>query len=133
MAHKSTGTKIPKEMRMPSKGQKIRTKSSKVHGAKDVATKARIVTQDSELKPHEWLNQVMNGAGVVQTFIDMASGEERTETVYPSVELRQDSAKAAAQYYAPKLVAQKIDAKVRTFENLSDEELDAELARELHG
>jgi hypothetical protein len=51
-----------------------------------------------------------------------------TDIVYPDLPMRQDSAKAAAPFYAPKLAAQTVDMNATMgVHKLSDEEIDAKL------
>jgi hypothetical protein len=90
--------------------------------------KAAMLSLTTDIQPHEWLKSVMLGAGVEQTYVDGETNAVCTEIVYPKIELRMEAAKASAPYFAPKLVSQKIEASVRPYENLTDEELLAKLA-----
>lgn len=90
--------------------------------------KAFALAVEQDIAPHVWLKSVMLGAGIEQKYIDGETGEVQSETVYPQIELRMDAAKASAPYFAPRLTSQKIEASIRPFENLSDEELLAKLA-----
>jgi len=90
--------------------------------------KASLLALNEDISPHEWLKGVMLGVGVEQTYIDGETGTKCNEIVYPKIELRMEAAKSAAPYFSPKLVSQKIEASVRPYENLTDEELLAKLA-----
>lgn len=65
--------------------------------------------------------------------VNRHGNEEReliTEIIYPDIHLRQDSAKAAAPYYAPRLAAQTVDVSGNLgVTRMSDAELDDELRR----
>lgn len=118
-----------KKMSKPRGGARVMPPGAGRVGIVSLKRKAEIIAYESNgtLNPHEWLKQVMDGAGVEQVFRDVQTGEFYIETCFPGTELRMEAAKAAAQYYAPKLVSQKIDASVRQYEDMTDEELAAKL------
>ena len=93
---------------------------------------ARESAKATGLLPHEWLLKVMRGEAIPHTIATEVKDDdgkvigytEETRNVYPSMDMRQDAAKAAAPFYAPKLAAQVIDLSVN---KMTDEELDEEL------
>lgn len=100
-----------------------------------ITTKAREEAAASGLLPHEWLLMVARGEPIEQKRWVETTGprgkvtrELVTDIVYPDLPMRQDSAKAAAPYYAPRLAAQTVDMNATMgLHKLSDEELDAKL------
>ena len=74
------------------------------------------------LLPHEILLKVARGEPLMQTVIDMATGETKQVPIYPDMSEIMDAAKASAPYYAPKLSA------VAAFQGISDDDLDAFIA-----
>ncbi len=101
-----------------------------------ITTQAREEAKASGLLPHEWLLLVARGEPIEQKRWDIkydkkgnvVSKELVTDIVYPDMPMRQDSAKAAAPYYAPRLAAQTVDMTATMgMHKLSDEELDARL------
>jgi hypothetical protein len=126
---------IKPEPKKPSKtGRKI--------GSSNVVTNAaRLAAQATGLLPHEWLLAVARGEGIEQkrwkVTVDRRGNEERelvTEVIYPDIHMRQDSAKAAAPYYAPRLAAQTVDLSGTVgVTRMSDQELDDELRRLVKG
>ena len=82
----------------------------------NMSKRAREEAQSSGLLPHEWLLKVARGEAVEQKHWDIEydkKGRESkrtlvSEEVYASFPDRIDAAKAAAPYYAPKLVAQQV-------------------------
>lgn len=129
----AAGLSKPKEA--PKKlGRKI--------GSSNVMTQtARLAAQATGLLPHEWLLKVARGEGIEQNrwkITMKCNGEETkeliTEIIYPDFHMRQDSAKAAAPYYAPRLAAQTVDLSgTLGVTRMSDQELDAELRRLVGG
>lgn len=102
-----------------------------------ITTKAREEAAASGLLPHEWLLMVARGEPIEQKRWDIkydkkgnvVSKELVTDIVYPDLPMRQDSAKAAAPYYAPRLAAQTVDMNATMgVHKLSDEEIDAKLS-----
>jgi hypothetical protein len=126
---------IKPEPKKPSKtGRKI--------GSSNVVTQvARLAAQASGLLPHEWLLAVARGEGIEQKrwkiTVDRKGEETKeliTEVIYPDFHMRQDSAKAAAPYYAPRLAAQTVDLTgTLGVTRMSDSELDDELRRLVGG
>lgn len=101
-----------------------------------ITTQAREEAKASGLLPHEWLLLVARGEPIEQKrWVEVkdkkgnvVSKELVTDIVYPDLPMRQDSAKAAAPYYAPRLAAQTVDMNATMgMHKLSDEELDARL------
>lgn len=101
-----------------------------------ITTQAREEAKATGLLPHEWLLMVARGEPIEQKRWDIkydkkgnvVSKELVTDIVYPDLPMRQDSAKAAAPYYAPRLAAQTVDMNATMgLHKLSDEELDAKL------
>jgi hypothetical protein len=102
-----------------------------------VTAKAKQAAMETGLLPHEWLLMVSRGEGIKHKRWVIkydAKGNEKSrdlveEEVYPDLPMRQDSAKAAAPYYAPRLAAQTVDMNATMgVHKLSDEEIDAKLA-----
>jgi len=101
-----------------------------------ITTQAREEAKATGLLPHEWLLMVARGEPIEQKRWDIkhdkkgnvVSKELVTDIVYPDLPMRQDSAKAAAPFYAPKLAAQTVDMNATMgVHKLSDEEIDAKL------
>lgn len=102
-----------------------------------ITAQAREEAKASGLLPHEWLLMVARGEPIGQKRWEVkydkkgnvVSKELVTDIVYPDLPMRQDSAKAAAPFYAPKLAAQTVDMNATMgVHKLSDEELDAKLS-----
>ena len=97
---------------------------------------ARAKAMQEGILPHEWLLKVARGEGIEQHVWEEIRDEDDElvsrklvkVTLYPDIELRIDAAKAAAPYYAPRLVAQTVGV-VGSIDTarLTDEELDARL------
>ena len=104
-------------------------------GSKQKVTNlAREEAAKEGLLAHEWLLKVARGEPIQQTFWkdvldkrgNLVSKELVTEEVYPSLEMRADSAKAAAPYYAPRLATQVITLRGREdlLNSLTDDQLE---------
>lgn len=102
-----------------------------------ITAQAREEAKATGLLPHEWLLKVARGEPIEQKRWvikhdkkgNVISKELVTDIVYPDLPMRQDSAKAAAPYYAPRLAAQTVDMNATMgLHKLSDEELDAKLS-----
>jgi len=84
--------------------------------------------------PHEFLLMIVRGEPIPQKrYVEVKDKSDKVighelieELVYPDLVLRQDSAKAAAPYYAPRLATQTVNLNgtLRT-ETMTDEELDS--------
>ena len=84
--------------------------------------------------PHEWLLAVVRGDPIEQRYtfdvLDKAGAvigqEVGVRTVYPTLDMRHDAAKAAAPYYAPRLATQVITLRGRedVLNQLTDDQLD---------
>ena len=101
-----------------------------------ITAQAREEAKATGLLPHEWLLKVARGEPIEQKRWEakhdkkgnVVSKELITDIVYPDLPMRQDSAKAAAPFYAPKLAAQTVDMNATMgVHKLSDKELDAKL------
>lgn len=101
-----------------------------------ISNRAREEARATGLLPHEWLLKVVRGEPIEQKRWEVKYDKEGnviskelvTDIVYPDLHMRQDSAKAAAPFYAPKLAAQTVDMTATMgVHKLSDEELDAKL------
>lgn len=81
-----------------------------------ITTAAREAAMETGLLPHEWLLKVARGEGIEQkrwvvkhdTKGKEISRDLITETLYADLPTRLDASKAAAPFYAPKLVAQTV-------------------------
>jgi len=102
-----------------------------------ITAQAREEAKATGLLPHEWLLMVARGEPIEQKRWDIkydkkgnvVSKELVTDIVYPDLPMRQDSAKAAAPFYAPKLASQTVDMNATMgVHKLSDEEIDAKLS-----
>ena len=62
--------------------------------------------------PHEFLLRVMRGAEKFRSVTVLPDGQVLEETRYPTLSERFDAAKAAAPYYAPRLVASIVEGHV---------------------
>lgn len=98
---------------------------------------AREAAIKTGLLPHEWLLKVARGEGIehkrwVETTdarTNVVTRQLVSEVVYAAFDERIDAAKAAAPYYAPRLVAQQVDVTgSMQLLQMSDDELNAELA-----
>lgn len=82
-----------------------------------LTARSREEAKEMGLLPHEWLLMIARGEAIEQKRWDVkfyANGREKsrelvTEMIYPDLAMRQDSAKAAAPYYAPKLATQLVE------------------------
>jgi len=81
-----------------------------------VTAKSKQIAQETGLLPHEWLLAVSRGEGIVHKRWVVkfdAKGKEVSrdlieEIIYADFTTRIDASKAAAPFYAPKLVAQTV-------------------------
>lgn len=89
-----------------------------------MSRRAREEAAKHGLLPHEWLLEVMRGHLMTHKAIDQ-DGKLIEVVVVPTFEERCDAARAAAPFYAPKLVSQhvKLDGAMG-YHTLSDKELD---------
>lgn len=118
-----------------------KTKGRKIGSSNVMTQAARLAAQATGLLPHEWLLAVARGEGIEQKrwkiTVDRRGDETKeliTEVIYPDFHMRQDSAKAAAPYYAPRLAAQTVDLSgTLGVTRMSDTELDEELRRLVGG
>lgn len=93
-----------------------------------MSSKAREKAAEEGVLPHEWLLAVARGQPVDQKVFDKDKGKFVSKRFYPPFEARQDAAKAAAPFYAPKLAAQTIDLSGTVkLQHATDEELDREI------
>ena len=107
-------------------------------GAVNSVTKEAIAAAKAEgILPHEWLLNIVRGEPIEQRRWKIELDENGkevgrelvTELIYPDIPMRQDSAKAAAPFYAPKLASQTVDMNATMgVHKLSDEEIDAKLS-----
>ena len=95
-----------------------------------------VAAKATGILPHEWLLNIVRGEPIEQRRWKIELDENGkevgrelvTELIYPDLPMRQDSAKVAAPFYAPKLAAQTVDMNATMgVHKLSDEELDAKL------
>ena len=59
--------------------------------------------------PHEFLLRVMRGRDTFKSVVVLPNGDTKDVTRYPTLPERLDAARAAAPYYAPKLVASMVE------------------------
>jgi hypothetical protein len=105
--------------------------------ANTLSTMAREEARATGVLPHEWLLGVVRGEPIEQRrFKDvfdkrgnLIGRELMVEEVYPDLAMRQDAAKAAAPYFAPRLATQVITLRGREdlLNSLTDEQLEAEI------
>lgn len=123
-----------KKIKMATHGGKREGGGRKLGAVQKVTNQAREEAAKTGLLPHEWLLKVARGEPIEQTFwkdeLD-ARGNFKgkklvTEEVYPSLEMRADSAKAAAPYYAPRLATQVITLRGREdlLNSMTDDQLE---------
>ena len=102
-----------------------------------LSTMAREEARATGVLPHEWLPSVVRGEPIEQRRYkdvhdkrgNLTGRELVVEEVYPDLAMRQDAAKAAAPYYAPRLATQVITLRGREdlLNSLTDEQLEAEI------
>ena len=99
-----------------------------------LTTQAREQAKEMGLLPHEWLLKITRGEPIVQSrWVDVVDSKGKitgreviTGLVYPDLQMRQDSAKAAAPYYAPRLATQVVTIRGREdlLNSFTDQQLD---------
>ena len=96
-----------------------------------------VAAKATGILPHEWLLNIVRGEPIEQRRWKIELDENGkevgrelvTELIYPDLSMRQDSAKVAAPFYAPKLASQTVDMNATMgVHKLSDEEIDAKLS-----
>jgi hypothetical protein len=104
-----------------------------------LSLKARKEAEEQGLLPHQWLLKVARGDPIVQhkwkDVLDkrgqIIGKELLVEDIYPDLNMRQDAAKAAAPYYAPRLATQviKIQNPEGNLNHMTDDQLDQEILK----
>jgi hypothetical protein len=107
-------------------------------GAKPIIDQlSKIEAKLAGILPHEWLLKVMQGEPIKQKYVvdvldknNVVIGQEvREKDVYPDFDTRQEAAKAAAPYYAPRLATQVVTIRGREdmLNQMTDEQIDKAL------